>query len=325
MNTVEFLLKNITLPIIFNKSVTYLQEKNKKIKKISLLIITSCSSWGLIFSLPNSAQEFRSFDGSRNNLINQNWGIAGSQLIRLTSAKYDDGISAPAGKERPSARIISNLIGSQSTSIPNSLQVTNWFWQWGQFLDHDLGLTPPHSPLETFDIAVPQADLFFDPQGSGRQTIGFNRSLYINRGIRQQINEITSYIDASMIYGSDQLRASTLRANDGTGKLKVSSGNLLMLNEVGLANDGGNSPDLFLSGDIRVNENIGLTATHTLFFREHNRLATEILAKLHQQEPILTQQFQASNLSQAEFIYQTARKIVGAQIQVITYQEFLPL
>ena len=83
-------------------------------------------------------------------------------------------------------------------------------------------------------------------------------------------------------------------------------------NTVGLPNDDLGMPaeEFFLAGDPRANENIGLIATHTLFVREHNRLADEIAAA----DPTLTD----------EEIYQEARRIVAAEIQVITYNEFLP-
>ena len=83
-------------------------------------------------------------------------------------------------------------------------------------------------------------------------------------------------------------------------------------NEDGLDNEGGSDlTTLFLAGDLRVNEQIGLTSMHTLFVREHNRLA-DIIAS---QDPSLS----------GDEIYQLARKIVGAQIQAITLSEFLPL
>src|SRR5262249_46994754 len=66
----------------------------------------------------------------------------------------------------------------------------------------------------------------------------------------------------------------------------------------------------FVAGDNRVNENVGLSAIHALFVREHNRLADRIQAH----DPSLTD----------EQTYQWARKIIGAEMQAITYREYLP-
>ncbi|MEF8722224.1 MAG: peroxidase family protein [Candidatus Accumulibacter delftensis] len=130
---------------------------------------------------------------------------------------------------------------------------------------------------------------------------------------REQINEITSYLDASMIYGSDEARALALRTLGGDGKLKTSSGNLLPLNTFGLDNGTGGSVDptkFYVAGDLRANDEIGLTAVHTLMMREHNRLAEQIAI--------------VNPSWDDEAIYQRARKLVGAEIQVITFNEFLP-
>src|SRR5207244_12005587 len=98
---------------------------------------------------------------------------------------------------------------------------------------------------------------------------------------RQQINQITAWIDGSMIYGSDATRAAALRTFVG-GRLKTLStavGSLLPLNTAGLANANDahrvSADQLFLGGDVRANENIELTAMQTLFMREHNRLAAQ--------------------------------------------------
>jgi hypothetical protein len=215
--------------------------------------------------------EIRSIDGSNNNTANPTWGMAGIEFLRLVPSDYGDGAGSPAGGNRRSAREISNAVVEQPQSIPNRARVSDFVWQWGQFLDHDLDLAPTITPVEEFDIPVPLGDLFFDPAGTGTQTISLDRSLYnVVDGVRQQVNAITAYIDASMVYGSDDARASELRTHDGTGHLKTSKGNLLPFNDHGFPNGPSPDPSFFLAGDVRSNEQVGLTAMHTLFVREHN-------------------------------------------------------
>lgn len=258
--------------------------------------------------------EFRNLDGSDNNERNSELGAADTQLARWCPSEYADGASTMAGAGRPSAREVSNAVVAQIESVPNRNGASDFLWQWGQFLDHDIDLTDAADPPEPEPIAVPTGDPFFDPIATGTEVIPFNRSLYDKAtgqvDPREQLNEITHWIDASNVYGSDDERAAALRTNDGTGKLRVSDGDLLPFNEQGLPNAGGESPDLFVAGDVRANEQVGLTAMHTLFVREHNRLADEIAGR----DP---------NLSGDE-IYERARQIVGAQLQVVTYEEFLP-
>lgn len=258
----------------------------------------------------------RTIDGSRNNKNDIEMGAAFTELRRLVNSDYSDGVSTLAGENRPSARTVSNAVNTQEGSIPNTLRATDYLWQWGQFLDHDIDLSEGVDPAESANINVPSGDPFFDPDGTGTQVIEFNRTIYSESSgtgadnPRQQLNEISGWIDASNVYGSDEERANALRTNDGTGKLKTSEGNLLPFNEEGLPNAGGGSATLFLAGDVRANEQIGLTVMHTLFVREHNRLAEEYAERNPEWD--------------GERIYQKAREIVGAQMQVITYKEFLP-
>lgn len=246
---------------------------------------------------------------------NSHWGAADTQLVRWTAPAYPDGMSAPAGPDRPSPRLVSQVVNREDRALANAVGASSFLWQWGQFLDHDIDLTGEgHEP---FPISVPAGDPFFDPAGTGRALIYLFRSAHdpatggVSGSARQQLNFITSCIDASNVYGSDPLRARALRALDGTGRLRTSEGDLLPFNEDGLPNGGNTSAHLFLAGDERANEQIGLTAMHVVFVREHNRLADTIRAT----RPAWS----------GERIYQYARAMVAAEMQAITYREFLPV
>ncbi|MEE9175029.1 MAG: peroxidase family protein [Thermodesulfobacteriota bacterium] len=260
--------------------------------------------------------ETRSIDGSGNNLQDPLMGATFTELLRLVFSDYADGISEIPEAGLPSARVVSNIVSSQDELIPNTLNASDYVWQWGQFVDHDIGLTDGVNPPEPADIPVPAGDPFFDPLDTGTQVIAFNRSVFdtsTGTGIdnpRQQINKITAWIDASNVYGSDVERAIALRTNDGTGRLNTSAGDLLPFNTEGLPNDGGPNPSLFLAGDVRSNEQVGLTSMHTLFLREHNRYVEELAAE----RPGLS----------GDRLYERGRRFVGALMQAITYNEFLP-
>jgi peroxidase len=276
---------------------------------------------GILLTVSAARADDRSYDGSGNNLLHPTWGAAGTQLPRLAPSAYDDGFAAPRGtmsNALPNPRLVSNDVVAQTVMLPNSHQMTDWVFQWGQFIDHDLDLTGAASPIESFDIRIPTGDPIFDPDGTGTQVMSFQRSHYDTAtgtgpgNPRQQINQITSYLDASMVYGSSATRATTLRTLSG-GRLKTSEGNLLPLNTFGLPNGTGGPADptqFYVAGDVRANEQVGLAAVHTLMMREHNRLADQISSE----NPSWTD----------EQIYQRARKLVGAEIQAITYNEFLP-
>lgn len=252
------------------------------------------------------ASDFRTLDGTGNNLANPDWGSTGESFLRMAPAEYSDGISAPAGSDRPSARAVSNLLAAHPEgSLLSERDLSAFIYAWGQFIDHDLDLTLSATPTEPFPIDVPQGDVWFDPAATGTKTISLTRSIYDagtgneEGNARQQVNAISAFIDASMVYGSDDKTAASLRTFD-EGRLKTSEGNLLPKDEAGF----------FLAGDIRVNENPDLLALQTLFVREHNRLAAEFSAEHPEWND--------------ETIFQHARRIVAAEVQAITFNEFLP-
>lgn len=267
----------------------------------------------------NDVWYYRSYSGKWNNVKHYLWGSANTQLNRIACSDYKDGINTLAvrGTTNPNPRHISNVICKSTESKPNSKYLTDMFWGWGQFLDHEIDLTTGSGEIE--NIIVPNDDPDC-PNG----TIPFDRSNYdpetgINNIPREQITSISAYIDGTNVYGSDSSRAYALRLLDGSGKLKTEIFNtheLLPLNTYGLDNalapDGLNPETYFLAGDIRANENSLLTSLHTLFVLEHNRQAEYILSKNPKWE------------GNEERLFSEARKKIIAIMQAITYNDFIP-
>lgn len=300
--------------------------------------------------LPNTASDrqacdfsskFRNIDGTCNNIDIPLYGKSGtifSRLIANSNEGYDDGISTIRKSKLtknplPSARLVSSAV-VYNDSVPNPA-VTLLTMQWGQFLDHDLTSTPtftksdgtefaccstnitgtsvltaPHP--ECLPIAIPSNDPTYNPSSIGQQTcMNFIRSTYGNNldgtapRTRSHINALTHWIDASNVYGSTAAKAASLRnTTSGRGKLKTSiSSNRQMLPLL--------SANVFDAGDHRVNEQPLLTIMHTLWVREHNRIADNLYTVAPNQTD--------------EFYYQHARRIVIAEMQHIIYTEYLPV
>lgn len=273
------------------------------------------------------SQEYRAIDGTNNNLQNPTWGAADTEMPRLVPPAYGDGISALGGIGWPNPRVVSNTLFSQEEPLIDPLNLSDYCWAFGQFIDHDLTLVLDQANGWLF-IQVPAGDPAFDPWGIGQALIPMRRSLATPgtgtdpANPRQHNNVITAFIDGSSVYGSSDEAAAWLRTFS-EGKLKTSSGNLLPYNTLTGEYDGEIDPDaphmdnpvgaedkLFVAGDARANENVLLTTFHTLFMREHNRLCDSLLL--------------VNPGWSDEQLYQHARKLVGGKIAAIVYHEWLP-
>jgi peroxidase len=268
--------------------------------------------------------EVQSLDGSGNNRAHPNWGKVGQIYPRVAAANYADGRGAPVAG--PNVRAVSNrVIQDLGQNIFSEHRVTQWGWTWGQFLDHTFGLVDGagESANIPFDSTDP-TERFSDTLG----VIPFTRSRPApGTGVgnpRQQINTVSGYIDAWAVYGGTNSRLEWLRDGsvdgnvaDNSAKLMLPGGYLPRRSARGdtssapeMALDGrltGHPDQAMVAGDVRANENIALTATHTLFAREHNRIVSLLPNSLSNEEK-----------------FQIARRIVIAEQQYITYNEFLP-
>ena len=239
---------------------------------------------------------YRTIDGTNNNL---DFNTTGSEFTRIGDAHFADGISVPLESVNP--RTVSNqVVGEGDAAVPNAEGVSGMMYAWGQFLDHDLDLSQTDG-VNHIDIAIPIGDPVF-PDGSvlsmTRAVIDSATGAGTNTAATA-VNSITGWLDGSMVYGSTQGVADSLRLPDG--HMRTSEGGNLPLNADGTV----------AAGDVRAQENPSLTALQTLFVREHNYQVDKLAAE----HPDWN----------GNHLYEQARAIVGAEIASITYNEFLPL
>ena len=265
----------------------------------------------------------RTLDGRDNNPFDSDLGRAGTVYTRVATANYADGINEIISSPNP--RYVSNrILNDIEQNLFSENNASQFVGYWGQFLDHTFGLRQSGDEDASIDFDVN------DPLEDFRNDFG---SITVRRseaapgtGVnspREQINTISSYIDAWAVYGGSEERLEWLREGPVDGDLSNNGARLIMdangyLPRADQRGDFSTAPDMdsgfvippgreMVAGDVRANENIGLTSIHTLFVREHNRIV-EVLPH-HLDE---------------ETKFQIARKVVGAIQQHITYAEYLP-
>ncbi|XP_021358062.1 peroxidase-like [Mizuhopecten yessoensis] len=275
---------------------------------------------------------FRTIDGSCNNLKKPKWGMAFRVQRRYRRPAYQNGIDSPRTKsvlshDLPSPRVISNRVFNAGLASRLSPDVTSMHMSFGQFLDHDLVFTPvikgeggagiscclstaTSSRPECFPIFVPQDDPHIKESCMNfvRSSAAVDDNL---RGYRGQLNEVTSYVDASNVYGSTKMKMTELRDNvNKQGLLKVDIYNRLPVGKGPCFKDV-KEDYCQNAGDKRVNVIPNLSAVHLLWVREHNRVV-KILAK---HNPTWDD----------DRLFYEGRKIIIAMMQHIVYNEYLPV
>ncbi|XP_008555718.1 chorion peroxidase [Microplitis demolitor] len=290
------------------------------------------------------AGKYRRFDGLCTNLEHPNWGASLTPFNRLMPPAFSDGINAPrlstTGGNLPLARVVSRTIHPDQGYHDHAGTVM--VIAWGQFMDHDYTLTAtPLDPLNRNDpeeccdrpphlknpycveIEIPEDDYFYRLFNIRCQN--FVRAFPAVRpgcrlGSRIPFNLLTGVLDGNTVYGI---------AEEFSRKLRTGYAGLLRMNPVfsdyglkdllplklDIPDEGCTRPNAsmycFDAGEIRVNEQLVLTCMHTLMAREHNRAAKAL--------------GQVNPHWDDETLFQEARRIVIAEIQHVTYNEFLPI
>ncbi|XP_075327291.1 eosinophil peroxidase [Odontesthes bonariensis] len=333
----------------------------------NLLQVTGCSTELQTLSCRTDclSERYRSITGDCNNRQHSRWGAANIPYSRWLPPEYEDMWGMPRGWEPkhtyhnvslPPVRLVSQeVLFTHNDNISVDSTLSHLLVDWGQWIDHDIVLTP-QSPSTAafktgadcshtcsrdtpcFPIQIPLSD----PRNGFQSCMPFFRSApSCGAGVRpqrhrEQLNAITSFVDASMVYGSSATLASALRNHSSPlGSMAINPQhsdrelahmpfllrvqahldpcgprNSTTSGTQGRSTHRENTTSCFQAGDSRANEHLGLIALHTLFLREHNRLVKE----LHLLNPHWS----------PDTLYQEARKIIGAIHQILTWEHYLP-
>ncbi|CAG9818789.1 unnamed protein product [Phaedon cochleariae] len=270
---------------------------------------------------PQSKIEKQRHDGWFNNLAHPEWGSVDSHLIRRSPSAYSDGVYMLAGQNRPSPRKLSRLFMKGLDGLSSMKNRTALLAFFGQLVTSEIVMASESGcPIEMHHIEVEKCDEMYDKECEGGKHIPFHRASYDRltgqspNSPREQVNQVTSWIDGSFIYSTSEPWVNAMRSFKNGSLLTDSTGDMPIRNHMRVPLFNNPVPHmmktmsterLFLLGDPRTNQNPALLTISILFFRWHNVVSSRI----QKHNPDWSD----------EDIFQKARRIV-----VATLQEHLP-
>uniref|UniRef100_A0ACB8G205 Uncharacterized protein n=1 Tax=Sphaerodactylus townsendi TaxID=933632 RepID=A0ACB8G205_9SAUR len=331
----------------------------------TLAKMTGCAAQLRPIKCSNSclADKYRSIDGTCNNRKNPLWGAANTAYARWLPADYEDGFSVPKGWNKskvykgfslPLVRQVSHeILHTQNENISLDSSYTHMLVEWGQWIDHDMDLTPQSASTVSFmdgkdcsqacinrnpcfPIQIPAGDLRLSegameclPFIRSSPACGSGESSFLVGQLqpRKQLNSLTSFVDGSMIYGSTTSLASKLR------NLSQELG-LLAVNQE-YSDDG---LPLLPFAERKFPNPCALTRNTCLAnvsdipcfiagdSRSNEHLGMQVLHTvfLRESNRIADALHQINPQWSGEILYQETRKIIGAYLQIINWRDYIP-
>ncbi|XP_071090965.1 salivary peroxidase/catechol oxidase-like [Haliotis cracherodii] len=251
---------------------------------------------------------YRTADGSCNNLNNPTWGMSNTPQRRYLIPQYNDGIRSPRtrgvfGDPLPSARLVSTTVHAPDDKAPQMKFISQILTQWGLFLTLDITSTPIRTGLDGRPLTCCPEEL--PPLLKGILDTALRdgcfpieiplgdrffrrRCMHFPRSIQVENPQCTGVPAEQLNQRTAYIDASPLygtTAEEAAGLRAMVDGLL--------------------------KTSMGVSSIQTIFMREHNRTARS-LKKINPHW-------------NDERLFQETRRIIGAIVQKITYNHFLPL
>ncbi|XP_053252519.1 myeloperoxidase-like isoform X2 [Podarcis raffonei] len=308
-------------------------------------------------------EKYRSIDGTCNNRKNPLWGAANTAYTRWLPADYEDGFSAPKGWNQtktyngfslPLVRQVSHeILHTRNENISLDSSYTHMLVEWGQWIDHDMDLTPQSASTVSFTdgadcshgcinrnpcfpIQIPAGDLRLGggtmkcmPFIRSSPACGSGQSSFLQGQLqpREQLNSLTSFVDGSMIYGSTASLARKLRNfTQALGLLAVnqefSDGGLPLLP---FAEKKSPNPCALTRDSCLANaSDVPCFVAGDSRSNEHLGLQVLHTVFLRESNRIATTLHQLNPQWSGEILYQETRKVIGAYLQIINWRDYVP-
>ncbi|ODN05836.1 Dual oxidase 1, partial [Orchesella cincta] len=325
----------------------------KPVEKLNLIswLIDGCLDHKICTPTHDSLPEYQTFDGFFNNIFQVELGAVDTPLLRRVPPVYEDGVYQPVKGKRINPFVASDELmtrtpvcgKNKSEACGSKTGKTAFLVFFGQqVVEEVLDAQRPGCPPEYFNIEIPKDNQF---NVTGKKTLPLLRSRWSQTtgqspgNPRQQLNEITPWIDGGLIYGTAKGWADVLRTRPN-GEL-VQDGLLASVDDDGLfpaynkirlplANPPppANHSDwvkqhatakvdrFFVLGNPRGNENAFLLSFGVVLFRWHNHIATYL--RQTRVNPDGTSKWSG------ERIFQEARKWVIATYQHLVIYKWIP-
>jgi peroxidase len=246
---------------------------------------------------PCPPSKFRSPTGECNNFNHRDWGSRGDIFMRMLTPNYADGKSVPRASESAHSLPTPDFVIQQLQKAINKdaqhPHITAMLPAWGHLLAYDLfQIVSPQSNVKCCDSNHKDSEELAQCYVSaGEECKEYMRSIPSREfkscsfEYREQMNAVSGFVDGSGLYGATEKEFQALRTFTG-GRVDIKA-------------------------CARCNEAGAIGALHVILLKEHNRIAEE-LVKLN------------NDWSDAT-LFLEARRALTAEIQHITYNEFLPI